>query len=87
MPSKATSPSRTDSVLSAIEPAAYLVPTDRPGSDGTFEGHATTDHVRIEPMLFDGAPQPRGGSRAPDRSRPGLRLDLKRQDADRYRVG
>ena len=34
------------------------------------------DHARIEHMLFDGAPVPRGGEIAPDRSRPGLRPDV-----------
>lgn len=42
------------------------------------------DHVRIEHMLFDGAPAPVGGTIAPDVSRPGLGLILKHQDAERY---
>jgi L-alanine-DL-glutamate epimerase-like enolase superfamily enzyme len=42
------------------------------------------DHVRIEHMLFDGAPQPRGGKIGPDLSRPGLGLDLKRKDAGKF---
>jgi L-alanine-DL-glutamate epimerase-like enolase superfamily enzyme len=44
------------------------------------------DHVRIEDMLFDGAPTPRDGRIAPDLSRPGFGLDFKRRDAERYRV-
>ena len=44
------------------------------------------DHVRIEHMLFDGAPAPRAGRIAPDMSRPGFRLDFKTRDAERYRV-
>jgi L-alanine-DL-glutamate epimerase-like enolase superfamily enzyme len=44
------------------------------------------DHVRIERLLFDGAPVPRGGSLAPDLSRPGLGLELKRADAARFTV-
>ncbi len=44
------------------------------------------DHVRIERMLFDGAPVPRDGTIAPDMSRPGLGLDFKRRDAERFRV-
>ncbi len=43
------------------------------------------DHVRIEHMLFDGAPTPRAGVIRPDLSRPGIGLTFKRQDADRYR--
>jgi L-alanine-DL-glutamate epimerase-like enolase superfamily enzyme len=42
------------------------------------------DHVRIERMLFDGAPGPRDGAIRPDPSRPGHGLALKRQDAARY---
>jgi|SRR6185437_42774 len=45
------------------------------------------DHVRIEHMLFDGAPVPRGGNVAPDPSRPGLGLTLKRKEAERFAVG
>jgi L-alanine-DL-glutamate epimerase-like enolase superfamily enzyme len=44
------------------------------------------DHARIEPLLFDGAPEPRDGALAPDRSRPGLGLELKRADAEPYLV-
>jgi L-alanine-DL-glutamate epimerase-like enolase superfamily enzyme len=44
------------------------------------------DHVRIEGMLFDGAPRPRDGKLFPDRTRPGLGLDFRRSDAARYAV-
>ena len=37
-------------------------------------------------MLFDGAPTPVGGSLRPDLSRPGLGLEFKRKDAQRYAV-
>jgi L-alanine-DL-glutamate epimerase-like enolase superfamily enzyme len=42
------------------------------------------DHVRIEAMLFDGAPTPKDGAIRPDLGRPGLGLELKRKDAQRY---
>jgi L-alanine-DL-glutamate epimerase-like enolase superfamily enzyme len=42
------------------------------------------DHVRIEHMLFDGAPTPQQGAIRPDLSRPGLGLAFKRRDAERY---
>jgi L-alanine-DL-glutamate epimerase-like enolase superfamily enzyme len=42
------------------------------------------DHVRIERMLFDGAPTARDGMIAPDLSRPGLGLELKRANAARF---
>jgi len=45
------------------------------------------DHVRVEQMLFDGAPVPRDGLIRPDLSRPGIGLTFKRRDAERYRDG
>jgi L-alanine-DL-glutamate epimerase-like enolase superfamily enzyme len=42
------------------------------------------DHARIEHMLFDGAGEPAGGVLAPDLSRPGVGLELKRADAARF---
>lgn len=42
------------------------------------------DHVRIEHMLFDGVLTPIQGALHPDRSRPGLGLEFKRVDAERY---
>jgi L-alanine-DL-glutamate epimerase-like enolase superfamily enzyme len=44
------------------------------------------DHVRIERMFFDGAPQPRNGRIAPDLTRLGNGLTLKREDAAAYAV-
>ena len=44
------------------------------------------DHARIEAMLFDGAPAPRGGALHPDLARPGLGLAFKHADAKRYAV-
>ena len=44
------------------------------------------DHARIEHMLFDGAPVPRGGNLFPARDRPGLGLELRRQDAEAFRA-
>ncbi|MDX6507666.1 MAG: hypothetical protein QOG06_2310 [Gaiellaceae bacterium] len=42
------------------------------------------DHVRLEPLLFDGVLEPDTGALRPDRSRPGNGLELKRADAARY---
>jgi L-alanine-DL-glutamate epimerase-like enolase superfamily enzyme len=42
--------------------------------------------VRIEHMLFDGAPTPEDGVIRPDLSRPGMGWEFKRQDAEKYRV-
>jgi L-alanine-DL-glutamate epimerase-like enolase superfamily enzyme len=44
------------------------------------------DHERIEHMLFDGAPEPVDGALRPDPSRPGLGIEFKRSDAERYQV-
>jgi L-alanine-DL-glutamate epimerase-like enolase superfamily enzyme len=43
------------------------------------------DHVRIEQLLFDGAPQVVNGTITVDGSRPGLGIELKRADAERFR--
>lgn len=44
------------------------------------------DHVRIERMLFEGAPVAHDGAIEPDFGRPGHGLTFKRQDAERFRV-
>ena len=44
------------------------------------------DHVRLEGMLFDGTLEPKEGYLEPDRSRPGLGLELRRGDAERFAV-
>jgi L-alanine-DL-glutamate epimerase-like enolase superfamily enzyme len=44
------------------------------------------DHARIEHLLFDGALTPVKGVLQPDLSRPGLGLEFKRADAERYAV-
>ncbi|MGI9103510.1 MAG: enolase C-terminal domain-like protein [Terriglobales bacterium] len=42
------------------------------------------DHVRIERMFFDGLPQLVNGELRPDLSRPGIGLQLKRADAEKF---
>lgn len=42
------------------------------------------DHIRIEQLLFDGVLRPVDGMLRPDRSRPGLGIELKARDAERY---
>jgi L-alanine-DL-glutamate epimerase-like enolase superfamily enzyme len=44
------------------------------------------DHARIEKMFFDGVGEPIEGVLAPDLSRPGVGLDLKRADLERFRI-
>jgi L-alanine-DL-glutamate epimerase-like enolase superfamily enzyme len=44
------------------------------------------DHARIEHLLFDGALTPVDGALHPDRSRPGLGIEFKRADAERYAI-
>jgi len=44
------------------------------------------DHVRIENMLFDGVLQPVNGALQPDLSRPGMGLELKRKDAEKFAI-
>jgi L-alanine-DL-glutamate epimerase-like enolase superfamily enzyme len=42
------------------------------------------DHVRIERMFFDGLPQLVNGALRPDLSRPGLGLEFKYRDAEKF---
>lgn len=44
------------------------------------------DHVRIERMLFDGFREPLRGCLSPDLTRPGLGLEFKRADAEKFIV-
>jgi L-alanine-DL-glutamate epimerase-like enolase superfamily enzyme len=44
------------------------------------------DHVRIEELLFEGFCAARDGFMTPDRARPGLGIELKTRDAERYRL-
>jgi L-alanine-DL-glutamate epimerase-like enolase superfamily enzyme len=44
------------------------------------------DHVRIERLFFEGALVPVNGELRPDRSRPGLGIELRPQDVERYAV-
>jgi L-alanine-DL-glutamate epimerase-like enolase superfamily enzyme len=43
------------------------------------------DHQRIEQLLFDGTLDPQGGALSPDPDQPGLGLQLKATDAERFR--
>jgi L-alanine-DL-glutamate epimerase-like enolase superfamily enzyme len=42
------------------------------------------DHVRIEQLLFEGVVRPREGALYPNLELPGIGLELKRSDAERY---
>jgi L-alanine-DL-glutamate epimerase-like enolase superfamily enzyme len=44
------------------------------------------DHVRVEKMFFDGIPEPHGGTLSPDLGRPGIGLDFRHNDAERYAI-
>ena len=44
------------------------------------------DHDRVDRALFDGVLDPDGGTLRPDSDRPGLGLELKREEAERFRV-
>ena len=45
------------------------------------------DHALVDRLLFDGVLDPTGGVLRPDGSRPGMGMDLKRTDAERFRKG
>ncbi len=59
---------------------AQLMAASRPGIHMEW----FHDHVRLEHLLFDGAPDARDGCVIPDRTRPGLGLDLRPDEAARY---
>jgi len=44
------------------------------------------DHARIAGMLFEGVEEPQQGTLLPNSTRPGIGLELKRADAEKYRV-
>jgi L-alanine-DL-glutamate epimerase-like enolase superfamily enzyme len=44
------------------------------------------DHIRIEEMFFDNLPKPSDGALTPDLSQPGMGLELKRSDIEKFRV-
>jgi L-alanine-DL-glutamate epimerase-like enolase superfamily enzyme len=44
------------------------------------------DHARIERMFFDGALEPYDGELAPDLTGLGLGLELRRRDADKFKI-
>lgn len=44
------------------------------------------DHARIERMFFDGFREPQEGKMFPDLSRPGLGLELKEKDAEKFHI-
>ncbi len=44
------------------------------------------DHVRIENMLFEGVMQPDKGNIYPDLSRPGIGIEFKHADAEKYKL-
>jgi L-alanine-DL-glutamate epimerase-like enolase superfamily enzyme len=65
-------------------PALHLHPCCALGNVRNLEWFH--DHVRIERMLFDGFVEPVGGELRPTLDRPGLGIELKIADAERYRV-
>jgi L-alanine-DL-glutamate epimerase-like enolase superfamily enzyme len=44
------------------------------------------DHVRIEEMLFDGVATPVDGHLKPDLSKPGLGIEFKHSDAEKFKI-
>ncbi len=65
-------------------PALHLHPSL--ASSAFYIAEYFHDHVRIEDMLFDGVQKPVDGIIRPDLSRPGLGLEFKHADAEKYRV-
>jgi len=53
---------------------------------GFFTGEYFFDHVKIEERLFDGFKKPDNGYLSPDLSMPGLGLQLKTTEAEKYKI-
>jgi L-alanine-DL-glutamate epimerase-like enolase superfamily enzyme len=81
---------RVDGICSAHERplSAHCVPAVMAHAGCGLETLVHTeyffDHARAERLLFDGVVDPRDGLLRPDRARPGLGIELKRADAERY---
>jgi L-alanine-DL-glutamate epimerase-like enolase superfamily enzyme len=54
------------------------------GCEQTIHLEYFHDHVRVERMLFDGVPEPVDGELRPDPGRPGLGVELKPMDVQRW---
>ncbi len=54
--------------------------------EGFFTGEYFHDHVRIEQLFFDGFQAANNGKLCADLNRPGLGLELKAADAERYKI-
>jgi L-alanine-DL-glutamate epimerase-like enolase superfamily enzyme len=67
-----TAPSLHAHVCSALEPVVHV--------------EYFHDHARVERLLFDGAATPVDGRLRPDAAAPGHGLELRRTDAERFRV-
>jgi L-alanine-DL-glutamate epimerase-like enolase superfamily enzyme len=67
-----TSPTVHAHVCAAIEPLEHV--------------EYFHDHARIEELLFDGAPPLRDGALCPDAASPGLGLELREREAERYEL-
>ena len=44
------------------------------------------DHSRLEPLLFEGRPEPADGELVPNHDAPGHGMELREQEAEQYRV-
>ena len=63
---------------------AASAPSRRDGVQATAPYRVLLRPLRIERMFFDGATEPENGELSPDPNRPGIGLEFRRHDAERY---
>lgn len=84
MRAAALTESRSMMLSAHCAPMLHLAPSCAISLDWPMEYFH--DHVRIEHLLFDGVVDPVDGNLRPDLSRPGMGLELKRNEAAKYAI-
>jgi L-alanine-DL-glutamate epimerase-like enolase superfamily enzyme len=74
--------------VAGIDASVYVIPADAHVGAATVNLRHVEyfhDHQRIEQLLFDGTLDPLDGVLSPEPGQPGLGLELRTSDAEKYR--